>query len=277
MNWRRNINKFKQVSYTILLCWLVSGCVNTKTQYPDFPDQVKNRKGVSVIIDAIAFSDIKGRSLGFNVDKNKEMLAAVSNAVSESLIERGFEPTFIAELNGLFYELDEEDDYVYSEDWESTNEPFTGMLDVNQEHDSWYAIDVKEFFSIITEKGLVKENNSLGDNKLPSSVPLILQPFRNELVLYVQVKGGFHGVGKKIGLGLLSAAITSGFLIVAPSPTEVKIAAIDLSNMQTLWFKSYVGGNYMAIDSAVKEAFSKYPKVDGNYLSRKLKRRPGVY
>jgi len=76
----------------LMVFGLLTGCASTKSKYPEFPEQVKDRASVQVVIDSIAISDIAGKDYGYNGRRNQKILLQVKDAVMDQMQIRGYAP-----------------------------------------------------------------------------------------------------------------------------------------------------------------------------------------
>ena len=275
---------------------ILSGCASVRDKYPDFDESIAGKKQVEVVVDGVFLSHLKGKTLGFNVEKNKEILRLISKATEESFKLNGFDPTIRYAGHGLTHEKKPDIEYVVSEGWKPTENKLNFPLDTKAES-PWASKETEEYLRDLLslaraesalrtkDKSLrTKTFNAKGDSNY-HEIPPIIKNLPSDFLVYVKAERTIRSLSEKVGRNLLTAAVsgalTGGSLILTTNGDfyTLDVFALEIETGDILWHQQQKREGFKNVTQSIKEVFASYPLVEGRYLkirerkNRRLDRR----
>lgn len=268
------------------------GCATTpKTRFSEFYEVDSHTPNIDVLIDTVVLSDISGNDIGINKEKNSVAYSLANSSILSLLEVRGYSPNILYQGNGAFYEMVEDTNYFFSEDFKSTEVPYTG-IDVLESDQVWVNDDIKTFISRLSEyaplqnkkqrrkssrkKKVEDEIKPISVDEIPNSV----MQLPGDTMLVVRAYAGEVSAGKSIGTGLatglLTAALTGGMYVYVAAPisgSSIEIIAFDKKASKIVWHNTTQAGNYKALDKSIEMAISLYPTTTGEIYKKPRKSR----
>jgi len=268
--------KLKETGILLLLSIAVlsGGCATSpKEKFAGFYDRPQHERDAKVLFDTLIFSDIKGKDVGINKKKNEEARGLVEKAVIDELTKRNYVVDTIYHGSGLSFEKTEGKNYVYSEEWQSTGEDFKGP-DAQKEKDLWVSDEGRNFVRQLISRG--RQLSEVDKNKTETkaikiTVPEFIDTLPSDQLIFVHVTGGEIGMGKSVGLGVLTGAIslaasggTMMYSSTSKSGSAIDIVVFDKQAGDVVWHNHVPQGQrYKYIAQSMDVAFKDFPMVDG--------------
>ena len=281
---------------TAILCFSIffTGCVSLeydsitpRDKFPEFYDNPSYPEKITLVLDTIVLSDLRGTDIGFNRDKNAQARSLVESAFIEELEKRGHSVDLLYHGDGFSYDVDGSVNYFYSENRKSTALPYEGATK-QEENDQWVSFESKEFFLRLLEDAAESDENYRKRTELASVVnmPEFVQNLSEDtLLLFGRTYITDVSLIKKVGVNslaiALSAGLTGGTVILAMGPesgSNIDIVALDTSTSKIRWYNnryieggSSYGGTYRNIDKGAKDALGYFPTISGATIDWKAK------
>ena len=251
--------------FTTLL-WL-AGCVATPDKrFASTLDQVRSTNKIAVVVDSMVLTDIEGRDLGFNIDKNASVAFELSEALVSTLAEKGYEATVEFVGSGYQADIPEEAAIYYSENWKSTGEPFPGNYLLGGES-LWSDAGATKYFNaalmegrganwtppsvdLTTSREKEKRAIKLGltsemiaeRQEVFANSPDIVNSLETNVILFVKYADYDVSTTKKFGIGLLTGGVslaasggTAASVTTIRELGPMELVAFDAQSNEVLW------------------------------------------
>jgi len=144
----------KRIVYVILFSAMLIGCAaNPQKRFAATLDMVRTAPEIDVVIDSFVVSDIRGRTLGYNMDKNIQRATEIKDTVVSVLESKGYKPNVVFVGSGLQQEMVNDTDILYSKDWQSIGENFSEGIMLEGDS-SWEDVAAIDYFGAVIEEAL---------------------------------------------------------------------------------------------------------------------------
>lgn len=277
-----------RMAFLVSLAFLVS-CASkpeppaAMERYPDFYKSGVGEASVDVIIDSIVLSDLKGSALGYNKYKNTEIQEIAYDEVVGQLKHRRFEVNLLNESNGLYFETENDIQYVYSEEFKSLGVTYGGpdFSDINNPWNSEAAIG---FIQNLKRKARTKNKELLESANTEDFisnlyrvdyVPDFVINSPADRLVFVCVYSKDVSASKSLVAILANSVLNFGLGLESvdflkrtnSSYLTVEIIVLNKKQKTIEWYDGYGsrGGDYRAMSDLIRHSFIHYPHYIGGY------------
>lgn len=282
--------RFTSALILFLIFAFLSACASSIQRFPDFREVAKQNTTIPIVLDLFVYRDMAGTDRGVDFELTQRSIDSAILRLEEDLGEYVYKINLITSLNGLAHEIKDDKEYLITEGWKPTGEPYE-HIDLKETNDAWYTEENRKFLNALrstareinarakidqseAEKKLVEKNNKSPDKQIPLlsnlAVPsIIAEDSEYDVVMFVLIDGYFQSTGKYIGQSLLiggvSAALTGGALIASSAGTQVvaDIIVFDKKTKKILWHGTKPGSTKSAVSYAITNVLGGYPNTDG--------------
>jgi hypothetical protein len=278
----------RALTLVLLISTVVTvGCTTTpKTQFSEYYQVESHSPNVDVIIDTIVLSDISGDDIGINKEKNEVAYNLVNESVPSIFAVRGYSPNILHSGNGSYLEIENDTQYFISEDFESTDVPYTG-IEKTENNKVWVDESVNAFIKRLTEfapHAHKKQQSTRSKKKIEpitiDEIPESIMQLPNDTLLLIRAYAGDVSTGKSVGVGLatglISAVLSGGMYIhvaVPISGSRIEIIAFDKKTAKIVWHNTIRAGDYKRLDKSIEMAMTLFPTTTNTIYKRPFKSR----
>lgn len=257
----------RKIFFLLVFSSLSVGCaVNPNERFAGSLDQVRSSDKIDVVIDSFVVSDIKGKSLGYNVEKNKQRATELKDTLVSLLEDRGYEPNVVFVGSGFHHEIDTDAEIFYSEDWTSTGTSFPGSEII--EGDSGWGEELASEYAraaymeakganwtppkvdLLTASETIDRNVRMGllpeqkeaRRAIFSNPPDVVSRASAPNVMFVKYANIDISAGKKFGVGLLTGAVslassggTTATVMTFTEKGPIEVSLMNMETQQVVW------------------------------------------
>ncbi len=289
-----------------LVVLLVCGCVShTEARYPEIYKDIKKAETMDLVVDAVVYSDIKGKDIGIDLEKNKKLREDIEKYLKLELTAKGYQINSFNIGSGLFHssccveknesQKSEEIKFVVSEKGISTDQQWLGgAMDING--DPFTTEETINYFNSLFEyakfSGLRKRKTEigqkLGEHFQHLNKPDVLDNFSTGVLGLVKVQVSEVSTEKKVveaivftaalGIALSMGDLSGGAYVAVPVPAKdvnYRFLLFDLEKEEIIWYREiFQAGGVDSAEKAIENTVKLLPNRSNPTPIIRKKKKP---
>lgn len=286
---QQGINRYTSLVLVCFCALMLSACATTRERFETYSEQVKHQPSLGVVLDLFIYRDLAGNARGYEQSEQAQLLELAEQQLRESLLELGFDARIYVSLNGLTHKFDPDFEYVNSEGWKSTGEPYQPLV-LDRGDSPWQTTRFKNFWLQLNrtareinladdvdqtraEQAVLDE---LEETEQSGYVPIskwvleeeLLALMETDIVLFVNVTGRKQHLAKYLPKALITGVLTgaaTGGIAIVPSGSFAKAEAVAYQpdTQKILWHTINTEEGKEGYKGALRSSISRHPTSEG--------------